>query len=83
MFAGRSSNGDRRRCIAIRSIPIRAILLSAVPDPNVRFTGDPADGLAFSREVEKVRDFARRPAGPAVEVGPGHFVRHREAIAAE
>ena len=84
MFAGQIVEwGPSSVVVENPTHPYTRILLSAVPDPNLRFTSDPADGLAFSREVEKVREFARKPAGPAIEVGPGHFVRHREAIAAE
>ncbi|AEQ52295.1 ABC transporter ATP-binding protein [Pelagibacterium halotolerans] len=53
------------------------VLLSAVPDPNVRFVADADGGKAFAQNIEKVRALARRPAGLPVEVEPGHFVRHR------
>ena len=53
------------------------VLLSAVPDPNVRFVADADGGRAFAQNIEKVRALARKPAGLPVEVEPGHFVRHR------
>eukprot|EP00873_Tetraselmis_striata_P031169 jgi/Tetstr1/451433/TSEL_038469.t1 len=53
------------------------VLLSAVPDPNVRFVADADGGKAFAENIEKVRALARRAAGLPVEVEPGHFVRHR------
>jgi peptide/nickel transport system ATP-binding protein len=53
------------------------VLLSAVPDPNVRFVADADGGKAFAENVEKVRTLARKAAGLPVEVEPGHFVRHR------
>ena len=53
------------------------VLLSAVPDPNVRFVADADGGKAFAENIEKVRVLARRAAGLPVEVEPGHFVRHR------
>lgn len=53
------------------------VLLSAVPDPNVRFVADADGGKAFAETIEKVRALARKPAGLPVEVEPGHFVRHR------
>lgn len=53
------------------------VLLSAVPDSNVRFVADADGGKAFAENVEKVRTLARKAAGLPVEVEPGHFVRHR------
>ncbi|WP_417584743.1 ABC transporter ATP-binding protein [Pelagibacterium sp.] len=53
------------------------VLLSAVPDPHVRFVADADGGKAFAENVEAVRDLARKAAGLPVEVEPGHFVRHR------
>ena len=53
------------------------VLLSAVPDPNVRFVADADGGRAFAQNIEKVRALARKPASLPVEVEPGHFVRHR------
>ena len=53
------------------------VLLSAVPDSNVRFVADADGGKAFAENVEKVRTLARKAAVLPVEVEPGHFVRHR------
>ena len=78
MFAGQLVEwGPSEEIVRNPAHPYTRILLSAVPDPSTRFTGDPAAGLAFSREVETVRQFARQDAGPAVEIAPGHFVRHQ------
>jgi peptide/nickel transport system ATP-binding protein len=81
MFAGQLVEwGPSETLIRNPQHPYTRILLSAVPDPTRRFTGDEAEGLTFSREVDKVREFSRQPAGPAVEVSPGHFVRHSNMV---
>jgi peptide/nickel transport system ATP-binding protein len=78
MFAGQLVEwGPSRQVIGNPQHPYTKVLLSAVPDPAIRFASDPAGGRAFSEGVEKVRALARKPAGLPVEVEPGHFVRHR------
>jgi peptide/nickel transport system ATP-binding protein len=80
MFAGQIVEwGPSERIIRDPRHPYTRVLLSAVPNPSRRFTGEEGQGLAFSREVERVRELSRKPAGPALEVSPGHFVRHAES----
>lgn len=78
MFAGQVVEwGPSDRIISNPQHPYTKVLLSAVPDPNVRLVADAAAGREFSQGVELVRELARKPAGLPVEVEPGHFVRHR------
>ncbi|WP_425502604.1 hypothetical protein [Pelagibacterium limicola] len=78
MFAGQVVEWGPSRCvIGNPQHPYTKVLLSAVPDPAIRFASDPASGRAFSEGVERIRALARKPAGLPVEIEPGHFVRHR------
>ena len=75
MFAGQVVEwGPSERIVANPLHPYTRLLLSAVPNPDVRLSGDDIDGKAFSRQANIVREIARE-AGPIEEAEPGHFVR--------
>jgi peptide/nickel transport system ATP-binding protein len=50
------------------------LLLSAVPDPDMRFD-DPKARL-LPHEVEDIRARSAVPQEDTVEVEPGHFIRY-------
>jgi peptide/nickel transport system ATP-binding protein len=81
MFAGQIVEwGPSETLVRNPSHPYTRLLLSAVPDPAIRIGGAAErGGRAFTERAETVRTFSRRPAGPAEEVAPHHFVRHRAA----
>lgn len=80
MFAGQMVEwGPANMVISNPQHPYTQVLLSAVPDPNVRFVADADGGRAFADGLASVRALATKPAGIAVEIEPGHFVRHRFA----
>jgi peptide/nickel transport system ATP-binding protein len=77
MFAGRIVEwGPSEAVIRNPQHPYSRLLLSAVPDPAVRLTGDVGNGRAFSAHAEAVRRLAQSPPLAPLEVAAGHFVRH-------
>lgn len=80
MFAGQIVEwGPSSAVIGDPQHPYTRLLLSAVPDPVLRF-GSAGSGAAFSEKAERVRTLSRQPGGPAREVSSGHFVRHADFI---
>lgn len=78
MFGGQVVEwGPSERVISNPQHPYTKVLLSAVPNPQVRFVAEADGGKAFAQDIEAVRALARKPAGLPVEIEPGHFVRHR------
>ncbi|WP_262273172.1 ABC transporter ATP-binding protein [Microvirga yunnanensis] len=74
MYAGQIVEwGDVHRVLAHPQHPYTRLLLSAVPDPEVRFD-DPGSRLDPG-VVEAIRREARHRQDRVVEVGPNHFIR--------
>lgn len=74
MYAGQIVEwGSPDRVIANPQHPYTRLLLSAVPDPAVKLSGDRS--RAFSHAADAVRALARQPAPVIAEVEPGHFIR--------
>ncbi len=76
MYGGRIVEwGPSQQVVAAPAHPYTRVLLSAVPDPAVSLSADPAIAAAFAAEVNAVRETARQPLGPAQHLGGGHYVR--------
>ncbi|UVF21659.1 ATP-binding cassette domain-containing protein [Microvirga terrae] len=74
MYAGQIVEwGDVHRVLTHPQHPYTRLLLSAVPDPEVRF--DDPDARLNPRAVEAIRREARNLQDRVVEVGPNHFTR--------
>nr|WP_236020847.1 ATP-binding cassette domain-containing protein [Devosia sediminis] len=80
MYAGQVVEwGKPERVIGNPQHPYTKLLLSAVPDPNVRLDG--GGSKAFAREAEAVRAICRTASGSVLETEPGHFVRQVGSVA--
>lgn len=76
MFAGSVVEfGPSDRVIGNPQHPYTRLLLSAVPNPEVRLATERETGSAFSVRAAEVRAISRGAAGAFVEIEPGHFAR--------
>jgi peptide/nickel transport system ATP-binding protein len=74
MYAGQIVEwGDVHRVLANPQHPYTRLLLSAVPNPEIRF--DNPDARLDPRVVEAIRREARQLRDRVVEIGPNHFTR--------
>jgi peptide/nickel transport system ATP-binding protein len=74
MYAGQIVEwGDVHCVLTDPQHPYTRLLLSAVPDPEIRF--DNPDARLDPREVEAIRQQAWHLQDRVVEVGPNHFTR--------
>jgi peptide/nickel transport system ATP-binding protein len=74
MYAGQIVEwGDVHGVLTDPQHPYTRLLLSAVPDPEIRF--DNPDARLDPREVEAIRQQAWHLQDRVVEVGPNHFTR--------
>uniref|UniRef100_UPI0031CE886E ABC transporter ATP-binding protein n=1 Tax=Inquilinus sp. TaxID=1932117 RepID=UPI0031CE886E len=74
MFAGQMVEwGDAAAVTGAPQHPYTRLLLSAVPDPDVRLRGQ--GSRAFQAKAEAIRAASRRASGEIVALGPNHFMR--------
>jgi ABC-type glutathione transport system ATPase component len=74
MFAGQMVEwGDAAAVTGAPQHPYTRLLLSAVPDPDVKLRGQ--GGRAFQAKAEAIRAASRKATDEIIALGPNHFMR--------